>query len=134
MSHPKGYKMKSLRKFLLAWMLFFISFLFAYSREIAKPAFYYLKVKIEPESGKLWAEGETNYIVRYYKGSLMLDDIRNKIGDRSFFKVCRDFYQKFHHDLIGTAEFREFWGDRLPEYKDLLNAWLDTRGGLPELK
>jgi hypothetical protein len=87
-----------------------------------------------PLSSVPFAEGETNYIVRYYKGSLMLDDIRNKIGDRSFFKVCRDFFQKFHHDLIGTAGFREFWGDRLPECKDMLNAWLDSGGGLPEIK
>jgi hypothetical protein len=87
-----------------------------------------------PLSSVPFAEGEANYIVRYYKGSLMLDDIRNRIGDRAFFKVCRDFFQKFHHDLIGATEFREFWGDRLPEYKDVLNAWLDTPGGLPDLK
>jgi hypothetical protein len=87
-----------------------------------------------PLSSVPFAEGETNYIVRYYKGSLMLDDIRNRIGERTFFKVCRDFFQKFHRDLIGTTEFREFWGDRLPEYKDVLNAWLDTPGELPDLK
>ncbi len=81
-----------------------------------------------------FAEGETNYIVRYYIGSLMLDDIRNRIGEKTFFKVCRNFFQKFHHDLIGTTEFREFWGDRLPECKDMLNAWLDSSGGLQDLK
>lgn len=44
-------------------MLFFISFLFAYSREIAKPAFYHLKVKREPESGELSVEGKFNVIL-----------------------------------------------------------------------
>jgi hypothetical protein len=69
-----------------------------------------------------FSEGKTNYIVRYYKGSLMLDDIRNRIGERTFFKICRDFFRTFHHDLIGTTEFRLFWGDKLPECKDVLNA------------
>jgi len=87
-----------------------------------------------PLSSVPFAEGETNYIVRYYKGSLMLDDIRNRIGDRIFFQICRDFFQKLHHDLIGTTEFRGFWGDRLPEHKDVLNAWLDSPGGFPATK
>jgi hypothetical protein len=79
-----------------------------------------------------FAEGETNYVVRYNKGPLMLNDIRDQIGDRTFFNLCRDFFQKFHEDLIGTSEFREFWGNRLPEYRPVLIVWLDSGGGIPE--
>ena len=84
-----------------------------------------------PLSSVPFAEGETNYIVRYYKGSLMLDDIRGRIGDKRFFEICRNFFSEFHRDLIGTPEFRNFWGKRIPEHQEVLNAWLDSAGGLP---
>jgi hypothetical protein len=73
------------------------------------------------------------YVVRYYKGSLMLDYFRNLLGDEEFFKICHDFYQKFNQTVIGTAEFRSFWGERLGEHKKELNIWLDSKGGVPEI-
>ncbi|MBD3414906.1 MAG: hypothetical protein GF421_10805 [Candidatus Aminicenantes bacterium] len=75
--------------------------------------------------------GRVNYIVRYYKGSLMLDCFRQQIGDSAFFKICRDFYQTFHEDLIGTPEFRAFWEMKLGKKKVILNKWLDSDGGVP---
>ena len=82
-----------------------------------------------PLSSVPFAEGETNYIVRYYKGSLMLDDIRGRIGDKLFFEICRDFFNAFHHDLVGTPEFRKFWEKRIPGFREVLYAWLDSSGG-----
>ena len=79
-----------------------------------------------------FAAGETDYVVRYNKGPLMLNDIRDRIGDRTFFMLCRDFFQEFHDDLIGTSEFRKFWGGRLSEYETGLNVWLDSSGGIPK--
>ena len=76
---------------------------------------------------------EVTYIVRYFKGSLMLNYFRNLIGDANFFKICRDFYSKYHKTIIGTSEFRRFWGERLGEYRKALDIWLDSKGGLPEL-
>ncbi len=77
-------------------------------------------------------EGKINYIVRYYKGSLMLNSLRKQMGDSNFFMTCHDFYQTFSGDLIGTTEFREFWGKRLGKNKNLLIKWLDSEGGVPE--
>ena len=71
------------------------------------------------------------YIVRYFKGSLMLDRIRNEIGDDLFFDICHAFYNSFKDKHIGTPEFRTFWGDRLHEHKSLMEIWIDSNGGLP---
>jgi len=78
-------------------------------------------------------EGKVNYIVRYFKGSLMLDSFRQQLGDSAFFKRCREFYQTFHENLIGTLEFREFWENKLGKNKLLLNKWLDSQGGIPPI-
>jgi hypothetical protein len=75
-------------------------------------------------------DGKVNYIVRYYKGSLMLDSLRERVGDPDFFQICRDFYQTFHKELIGTAEFRSFWEKRLGKHKEMLVKWLDSHGGI----
>lgn len=86
-----------------------------------------------PISSVPFREGRVNYIVRYYKSSLMLDYIRNLIGDKLFFKTCRNFFNEFHKDLIGTSEFREYWGNILPEYKGTLHIWIDSPGRIPDI-
>ena len=87
-----------------------------------------------PLSSVPFAEGRTNYIVRYYKGALMLDDIRNLIGNRRFFRICREFFQTYNNTIIHTPEFRQFWGERLGREKKVLDTWLDARGGLADKK
>ena len=77
--------------------------------------------------------GRVNYIVRYYKGSLLLDSLRKRVGNLVFFQICRDFYQTSHKELIGTPDFRDFWGKRLGENENILNSWLDSRGGIPRI-
>jgi hypothetical protein len=76
---------------------------------------------------------EIGYVVRYYKGSLMLEYFRNLLGDEKFFKICRDFYQKFNQTVISTAEFRSYWEVKLGEHNKELNIWLDSKGGNPEV-
>jgi aminopeptidase N len=76
---------------------------------------------------------EVGYVVRYCKGCLMFDYFRDLIGDKKFFKASRDFYQTFRDTLIGTAEFRSFWKEHLAEHGNILDMWLDSQGGLPNL-
>jgi len=70
------------------------------------------------------------WTVRYQKGSLMLDAVRQAMGDKAFFAAARDFFQTYKNRNIDTAEFRTFWGARLGEKKAMLNGWLDNGGGL----
>lgn len=74
---------------------------------------------------------EVAFVVRYYKGSLMLDSLRQIMGDDKFFPACRSFFDTHKGKSIGTPEFRTFWKDRLGDHKALVDTWLDARGGLP---
>lgn len=75
----------------------------------------------------------SGFVVRYYRGSLMLDNLRRALGDERFFQASREFFQTYKGQSIGTAEFRSFWKRRLGDQKKLLDVWLDSAGGLPEL-
>lgn len=75
----------------------------------------------------------SGFVVRYYKGSLMLDSVRRALGDDKFFQASRDFFQTYKGKSIGTDEFRSFWKQRLGDQKNSLDVWLDSAGGLPEL-
>ena len=77
------------------------------------------------------SSGGSAFLVRYYKGALMLDELRLSMGDDAFFQAARDFFQTYRSQPTGTAEFRAFWGARLGDKKTRLDAWLDTGGGLP---
>jgi Peptidase family M1 domain len=71
------------------------------------------------------------FVVRYYKGSLMLDFLRRALGDERFFEATRDFFQTYREQSVGTAEFRNFWKPRLGDRKEALDVWLNSGGGLP---
>jgi hypothetical protein len=75
----------------------------------------------------------SGFVVRYYKGSLMLDYVRQVMGSDQFNAAARDFFQTYKGRSIGTAEFRAFWKERLGDKKDALDKWLDSTGGLPEM-
>lgn len=75
----------------------------------------------------------SGFVIRYYKGSLMLDYLRHVMGDNRFFQAARDFFQTYNGQSIGTAEFRSFWKEKLGEKKDVVDLWLDSGGGLPDL-
>lgn len=77
---------------------------------------------------------DVGYIVRYYKGPLMLDFFRNLLGDGEFFKICRDFFKTYSKSLISTPDFRHFWKERLGVHNEKLDLWLDSKGGLPDLE
>lgn len=72
-----------------------------------------------------------DFVVRYQKGSLMLDDFRRTMGDEPFFQASRDFYRTYKERRVGTAEFRWFWGARLGAAR--VDAWIDFSGGVPAL-
>ena len=84
-----------------------------------------------PSLSKVPFDGST-FVIRYYKGSLLLDHLRHVLGDDAFFRACRDFFQTYKGRSIGTADFRSFWKTRLGDQKDSLDAWLDSAGGLPQ--
>ena len=83
-----------------------------------------------PSLAKVPFDG-SGFVVRYYKGSLMLDWIRNALGSDQFYAAARDFFQTYKGKGIGTQEFRNFWKQQLGEKKELLDVWLDSPGGVP---
>jgi peptidase M1-like protein len=74
----------------------------------------------------------SGFVIRYYKGSLMLDHLRRMLGDDRFFQASKDFFHTYEGKSIGTTEFRNFWSERLGERKNELGVWLDSPGGLPK--
>jgi hypothetical protein len=74
---------------------------------------------------------QTSFVVRYYKGAAMLDSLRRTMGDEKFFLASREFFQTYTGKATGTAEFRRFWRAKLGGQGDLVDVWLDSRGGLP---
>jgi Peptidase family M1 domain len=75
----------------------------------------------------------SSFVIRYYKGSLMLDSLRGILGDEKFFQASREFFQQYKGKSIGTAEFRSFWKEKLGSQQAAVDTWLDARGGLPDL-
>jgi hypothetical protein len=84
-----------------------------------------------PSLATVPADG-SGFVVRYYKGSLMLHAIREALGDDAFFQAARAFFDSYRDGSIGTVEFRSFWKARLGDRKELVDQWLDSSGGLPE--
>ena len=76
---------------------------------------------------------QTSFVVRYYKGAVMLDTLRQTMGDERFFLASREFFQTYTGKPTGTAEFRSFWKTKLNGQGDLIDVWLDSRGGLPAI-
>jgi aminopeptidase N len=76
----------------------------------------------------------SGFVIRYYKGSLMLNHLRHALGDDRFFQAARDFFHTYTGKSIGTAEFRSFWKQRLGDRQSSLDVWVDSAGGLPELE
>ena len=83
-----------------------------------------------PSLSKVPFDG-SGFVVRYYKGSLMLDDLRHTLGDKQFFAASRDFFQQYEGKSAGTTDFRSFWKARLGTQSDSLDTWLDSPGSTP---
>jgi len=86
-----------------------------------------------PSLAKVPFDG-SGFVVRYYNGSLILNYVRQVMGDDRFYAAARDFFQLYKGQSIGTAQFRSFWREKLAESKDSLDLWLDSTGGLPGLE
>ncbi len=74
---------------------------------------------------------QSSFVVRYEKGSLLLDTLRHAMGDEKFFQACREFFQTYNGKPTGTAEFRSFWKSRLRSRQSVVDTWLDSSGRLP---
>jgi aminopeptidase N len=75
---------------------------------------------------------DVRYVVRYFKGALLLHSLREALGDDGFFTACREFFATYRGKPAGTPEFRGFWKGRLAGQGGLVDAWLDSPGGLPD--
>lgn len=74
---------------------------------------------------------QTSFVVRYYKGASMLDTLRQTMSDEKFLLASREFFQTYTGKPTGTPEFRSFWKAKLGGQKELIDVWLDSRGGIP---
>jgi len=89
--------------------------------------------ELPPDAPSLSSVGmmeQGSFVVRYYKGSVMLNTIRRAMGDEKFFAACHEFFEMYRDKPTGTEEFRRFWNSKLNQ-KGLIDSWLDSRGGPP---
>jgi hypothetical protein len=86
-----------------------------------------------PSLSKVPFDG-SGFVVRYYKGPLMLDSVRQTLGSDAFYGVAREFFQTYKGKSIETAEFRTFWKQKLGDNGDVIDVWLSSVGGLPEME
>ena len=91
-----------------------------------------LPVSAPPLATVPLSNDEVGFVVRYYKGALMLHRFREVLGDKKFFQASRDFFQTYRGRPAGTAEFRGFWRGQLADEEKLVDTWLDSTGGLPD--
>ncbi len=80
-----------------------------------------------------FSNDSVGFVVRYYKGALMLHHLRKTLGEERFFQACREFYQTYKERAVGTGEFRSFWKEKLADQNNLVDVWLDSKGGVPQL-
>jgi hypothetical protein len=85
-----------------------------------------------PSLAKVQFDGPA-FVVRYYKGSLMLDQFRRTLGDDAFFAAAREFYQTYKGKSAGTAEFRTFWKAKLRDKGSLVDQWVDSEGATSKI-
>ncbi len=78
-----------------------------------------------------FSNDQVGFVVRYYKGALMLNQLRKVLGDEKFFRDCREFFETYRARSATTADFRSFWEKKLGAQKKALDDWIDSRGGLP---
>ncbi len=71
------------------------------------------------------------FVVRYYKGALVLHRLREAMGDDKFFAASREFFQAYKGKTAATADFRNFWREKLGDRKELVDSLIDSKGGMP---
>jgi aminopeptidase N len=68
----------------------------------------------------------------YEKGALFLDALRNKIGDKNWFRGIRIYYNKFRHKNVMTPDFRAVMESVSgKDLKPFFQKWLNNPG-LPD--
>jgi len=84
-----------------------------------------------PSLATVPADG-SGFFVRYYKGSLMLDDFRRTLGDAAFFAAAHEFFEIYKSKGAVTADFLSFWKAHLGTDAAKVDDWVDSTGGLPQ--
>jgi len=72
-------------------------------------------------------EGEWHTVAET-KGTLLLDALRRSIGDDAFYKLMRDFFDKYTTKAVHATDFVDAAG---PAQRALLDRWLNE-SGLPD--
>lgn len=78
-----------------------------------------------------FSNNQVGFVVRYYKGALMLNKLRGILGDKQFFQCCAEFFRTYTGKSAATADFRSFWEQKLGRQKKTLDTWLDSPGRMP---
>lgn len=64
-------------------------------------------------------------ILVYYKGAVMLDDFRGKVGDEEFFKIVQTYFNRYKYKVTKTGDFiavaNEITGK---DWNNYFNKWL----------
>ena len=63
----------------------------------------------------------------------MMDAIRQAMGNDAFAAAAHDFFQTDRGKSIATEEFRSFWKQKMADKQGLVDLWLDSTGGLPDV-
>ena len=64
-------------------------------------------------------------ILVYYKGAVMLDDFREKVGDEEFFKIIQTYYNKYKYKVTKTTDFIEVANEVTGKnWNSYFNKWL----------
>lgn len=64
-------------------------------------------------------------ILVYYKGAVMLDDFREKVGDKEFFKIIQTYYNKYKYKVTKTEDFIEVVNEVTgKDWNNYFNKWL----------
>jgi len=69
--------------------------------------------------------------IRYIKGALLLNEIYEHVKEEKFFELCREFYNLSRSTDITSNDFEEFWTNRVPDLKNIIEIWLHSAGSAP---
>ncbi|MBN1301404.1 MAG: M1 family metallopeptidase [Melioribacteraceae bacterium] len=95
-----------------------------------------IKYKKDFETGTLYNPGADIFSrIVYEKGAWVLHMLRREIGDELFFKVLRNYFEKFKYKNADTEDFievcEEISGKNLRKF---FNQWVYEGIGIPELR
>lgn len=65
----------------------------------------------------------------YERGAMVLQQLRNAVGDKTFFRILREWPAKYRYGTADSADFIAFCQERTDvDLKPLFQAWLYGKG------